>query len=117
MTIKTSQREQPANFVAALRAKMQLPRRLFSRLTGFSERAIADWESGKPLSEPGWRRMREMERFQEKLSEVVEKLFIPTWLDTPNPAFEGLKPLEVIERGEIDRLWQMLYYLESGTPT
>ena len=36
------------------------------------------------------------------------------WLDAPNPAFDGLKPLEVIERGEIDRLWNMIFYLESS---
>ena len=39
---------------------------------------------------------------------------IPQWLDAPNDAFDGLKPLEVIERGEIDRLWNMIFYLESG---
>ena len=39
---------------------------------------------------------------------------IPQWLETPNQAFDGLKPLEVIERGQIDRLWRMLFYLESG---
>jgi hypothetical protein len=39
---------------------------------------------------------------------------IAAWLDTPNSAFAGLKPLEVIKRGEVDRLWQMLFYLESG---
>jgi hypothetical protein len=33
---------------------------------------------------------------------------------TPNPAFDGLKPLEVIEGGEIERLWTMIFYLESG---
>jgi hypothetical protein len=27
---------------------------------------------------------------------------------------DGLKPLEVIERGEIDRLWNMIFHLESG---
>ncbi len=29
-------------------------------------------------------------------------------------AFDGLKPLEVIEGGEIDRLWEMMYRLKSG---
>jgi hypothetical protein len=38
----------------------------------------------------------------------------PAWLATPNEAFDGLKPLEVIERGEIDRLWNMIFHLESG---
>lgn len=59
-------------------------------------------------------RIRELERFQERLAEVVRSEFIPEWLETPNQAFEGLKPLEVIERGEIDRLWDMIFYLESG---
>lgn len=35
---------------------------------------------------------------------------------TPNDAFDGLKPLETIERGEIDRLWDMAYRLRSGMP-
>jgi transcriptional regulator with XRE-family HTH domain len=100
--------------VKAVREKMRLPRRTFSRLTGFSERAIADWESGKRITEPGLRRIREMERFQQRLSEVVSVDTIPEWLETPNPAFGDLKPLEIIERGEIDRLWNMIFYLESG---
>jgi hypothetical protein len=93
---------------------MRLPRKIFSRLTGFSERAIADWESGKTISEPGLRRIKEMERFQERLAEVVKAEAIPEWLEKPNSAFGDLKPLEVIERGEIDRLWNMIFYLESG---
>src|SRR5437660_1155310 len=104
----------PPSFVAALRVKWRLPRKTFSRLTGFSERAIADWEKGKAISEPGLRRMREIERLQERLAEVVQPESIPQWLEAPNPALDGLKPLEVIERGEIDRLWDMIYYLESG---
>ncbi len=111
---KTLQTNAAIPLVAALRAKLSLPRKIFSRLTGFSERAIAAWESGKPISEPGLRRMREIERFRDRLAEVVGAGAIPQWLETPNPAFEKLKPLEVIERGEIDRLWKMLFYLESG---
>jgi DNA-binding transcriptional regulator YiaG len=101
-------------FVAALRAKLRVSRKVFSRLTGFSERALADWERGKAVSEPGLRRMREIERLQERLAEVVRADVIPQWLETPNQAFDGLKPLEIIERGQIDRLWRMLFYLESG---
>jgi transcriptional regulator with XRE-family HTH domain len=104
----------PSLQVAALRRKLGLNRKLFSRLIGFSERAIAGWEAGRSLTIPGQRRIREMERFEERLAEVVQSEFIPKWLETPNQAFQGLKPLEVIERGEIDRLWDMIFYLESG---
>jgi transcriptional regulator with XRE-family HTH domain len=100
--------------VAEIRRKLGLSRKLFARLVGFSERAIANWEAGTTPDEPGLRRVRETERFQARLAEVVAHDEIPRWLDTPNAAFDGLKPLEVIERGEIDRLWNMIFYLESG---
>ncbi len=100
--------------VNAVRARLGVSRKLFSRLAGFSERAIADWESGKPVSEPGLRRIKELDRLREQLCEVVSQDAIPGWLDSPNEAFGGLKPLEVIERGEVDRLWTMIYHLESG---
>src|SRR5262245_54584520 len=83
--------------VAEVRRKLGLSGKTFSRLTGFSERAIANWEGGARPDEPGLRRIRETERFQERLAEVVNPEAIPEWLDTPNAAFDGLKPLEVIE--------------------
>ncbi len=110
-------RPAPPPSVGTVRGRLGLSRKLFSRLAGFSERAIADWESGKPLSEPGLRRIKELDRFRDRLSEIVAADAIPAWLDTPNEAFGGLKPLEVIERGEIDRLWNMIFYLESGVAT
>lgn len=39
---------------------------------------------------------------------------IGAWLLSPNDGLDGLKPIEVIERGEIDRIWQMLYLLEGS---
>jgi hypothetical protein len=50
------------------------------------------------------------------LAEVVEPKSLGTWFVTPNEAFDGLKPVEVIERGEIDRLREMAFRLRSGMP-
>src|SRR6516165_1609665 len=108
------QTQSAGSLVVHVRSKLGLSRMLFSRLTGFSERAIANWETGAKPDAPGLRRIRETERFQQRLGEVIQPNAIPEWLDTPNGAFDGLKPLEVIERGEIDRLWNMIFYLESG---
>lgn len=102
--------------VADLRDELGLNRKLFSRLTGYSERAIADWESGKELSGASRQRMIEMQRLHEALARVMKSDFIGEWLQTPNDAFTGLKPIEVVERGEIDRIWRMVYELESGMP-
>jgi predicted transcriptional regulator len=100
--------------VSTVRGRLGLSCKTFSRLAGISERAIADWEGGKPVSPSGLRRIKELDRFGDRLTEVVAADVIPSWLDTPNDAFDGLKPLEVIERGEIDRLWNMIFYLESA---
>jgi Protein of unknown function (DUF2384) len=40
-----------------------------------------------------------------------------SWFQTPNPAFGGLKPVEIIERGAGDRRWAMVYFLRAGVPT
>ena len=51
------------------------------------------------------------------LAEIMPPEHIAEWLDTPNNAFDKLKPLEVIERGEIDRIWRMVFLLRSGVPS
>ena len=57
------------------------------------------------------------ERLATALTEVIDKQALGKWLQTPNSAFQGAKPLEVIERGESDRLWEMIYFLRSGVPS
>jgi hypothetical protein len=104
------------NPVRALREQLGFNRKSFSRLTGFSERAIAGWEADKPLSDVSRQRVLEISRLRQALANVMNGDFVGEWLNAPNPAFEGLKPLEVIERGEVDRLWRMIYQLESGMP-
>ena len=58
--------------------------------------------------------MTELRRIVDALAEVMVAETIGDWLVTPNDAFDGLKPLEVIERGEVDRVWQMIFLLRSG---
>ena len=104
----------PGNLVGSVRESLGLSRRVFARLTGYSERAIASWEAGRELSEASRQRMLETRRLERALAKVVQPSRIAAWLEQPNRAFRGLKPLEVIERGEIDRIWRMVFELESG---
>jgi DNA-binding transcriptional regulator YiaG len=105
------------NNVLALRQGFGLSRKVFSRLSHFSERAIAEWEGGESLGGASRQRMTELERLQQGLATVIEPDYIGEWLQTPNDSFDGLKPLEVIERGQVDRVWRMIYLLESGVPS
>jgi hypothetical protein len=80
-----------------------------------SDRSLSKLERGEPVSDSARRQLTEIARLQEALARVMDAKTIGHWLGQPNPAFDGLKPLEVIERGEIDRIWAMVYQLESGT--
>ena len=86
----------------------------FTRLVGASRRAVATWLAGNPPNRANQRNVSEMSRLFDALAEVVPASQIGSWLDIPNPAFEGSTPLQVIERGESDRLWRMIWELRIG---
>lgn len=109
-------RPKPAK-VAEFRRVLQLTQTEFARLVPISVRSLASLEAGAAPTEAIARKFVELERLEKSLAEVMRRETIGTWLKTPNPAFDGLKPLEVIERGEIDRLWSMIYFLRSGVPS
>jgi DNA-binding transcriptional regulator YiaG len=103
--------------VATFRQVLHLTQPEFARLVPISVRSLASLEAGAAPTEAIARKLIELERLAKSLAEVMRQETIGTWLKTPNPAFDGLKPLEVIERGEIDRLWSMIYFLRSGVPS
>jgi DNA-binding transcriptional regulator YiaG len=94
----------------------RLKREELGRLTGFSLRALAEWASGKLPSQPAKRRLQEVRRLLDALAEIVKPEHIPKWLHQRNAAFDDMTPLQVIELGEIDRLWSMVHELGSGQP-
>lgn len=100
-----------------LRARLGMNRETFARLVPMSTRNLANVEAGKSPSPNVLRQLQELRRVVDALAEVIHNDAIGPWLEQPNLAFEGLKPMEVIERGEVDRIWQMIYYLRSGTPS
>jgi len=98
------------------RNTFSLPQPLLVRLTGFSPRSVAKWSQGEPPSAKQEKALVEMDRLLDGLARVMEPVEVGRWLKQPNSAFEGSTPLQVIERGETDRIWHMLYDLESGQP-
>jgi transcriptional regulator with XRE-family HTH domain len=96
-----------------LREDLGLTQAELGRALGFSTRWVAAQEATEAQA-PAERRVMELARLYEGLCRVVQPQSIKGWFNRPNPAFEGMKPLEVVERGQIDRLWQMIFYLESG---
>lgn len=106
------------DLLARLRSEMGLSRADFARLVGLSDRSVANWEGGAELKESSLRTIVEIGRLYAKLHQSFASAEqLATWLKTANRAFDGSQPLQVIERGEIDRIWRMIYFLESGSPS
>jgi DNA-binding transcriptional regulator YiaG len=103
--------------VLDLRKRLELNQAVFARLLPVSVRSLATLEGGSPPTEVVARRLIELRRLTNALAEVMKKESLGNWLQTPNEAFGGLKPLEVIDRGESDRIWSMIYFLRSGVPS
>jgi hypothetical protein len=105
-----------AGLLQHYRTTFKMPQPFVGRLTGFSPRSVAKWSEGVWPSPKQEKALVEMDRLLDALARVIEPAEIGQWLKSPNPAFDGSTPLQVVERGEIDRIWHMLYDLESGQP-
>jgi len=100
--------------VTSLRKELGVSQAELARLTGYSIRSIAGWEGGKALSEPARQKLTETERLRAALSELLPPAELGEWMRAPNPSFEGQTPMQVIERGESDRLWQMIFEIDAN---
>jgi len=113
VAVVEDERDRP---LLGLRERLGMNRETFARLIPISVRHLANLESGQAPTENVQRRLTELRRVIQALSEVIQKEALGPWMTQPNEAFDGLKPIEVIERGEVDRIWQMIYYVRSGLP-
>jgi transcriptional regulator with XRE-family HTH domain len=96
--------------------KHSLTQDTFTRLTGFSARAVRQWAKGRSPSSSTQRRLAEINRLFIALGRVISADRLGQWLQKPDGQFQGSTPLQVIERGEFDRIWRLLYEIESGQP-
>jgi hypothetical protein len=69
---------------------------------------------GQAVKVAALQKVTELKRLTRALEELVEPKFIGQWFQTPNEAFDGSTPAQLVERGESDRLWRMIHVLESG---
>ena len=105
-----------ARLLQHYRTEFNMPQPIIVRLTGFSPRSVAKWSEGLPPSPKQEKALVEMDRLLDGLSRVMKPEQVGRWLKSPNSAFDGSTPLQVVERGETDRIWRMLFDLESGQP-
>ena len=87
-----------------------------TRLTGYSLRSVDKWAGGDTPSAAAQKQLKELIRLFDSLADLMETAYVGTWIKESNDAFDGSTPLQVIERGESDRIWKMVYQLQTGEP-
>lgn len=101
---------------AELRARLQLTRPVFARLLGVSERTVADWEHATAPKSGAERAIKELRSVIEACERVMKPTFVGPWLVTAHGSLDGFKPIELIERGETERVLRALFFVEAGIP-
>src|SRR5947208_7897081 len=86
-----------------------------SRVTGASPRTVSYWNAGAIAPQrSSAHKLKEVTRLFDALSDIIKANAIGPWLQKPNKRFDGSTPLQVIERGESDRIWRMIWELREG---
>jgi transcriptional regulator with XRE-family HTH domain len=88
---------------------------LLARLLDVSVRTISGLECGAVESAQVRRNFTQIARLCKRLGEAIREEYIGRWLDEPNDLLGGLKPVEAIERGQLDLVWQVAEGLRSGS--
>jgi len=98
------------------RQRHGLSQGLLARLLDVSLRTASGLESGAVRPAPLQRNLTQITHLCDALAEAMDADYVGHWLDQPNEMLSGLKPVEAIERGRIDRVWQIVEGLRSGLP-
>jgi hypothetical protein len=100
--------------VRRLARTYKLSNEVVSRVTGAASRTVAYWNAGTPPQRSSAQKIKEVTRLFDALADIIKAGVVGKWLQRPNEAFDGSTPLQVIERGETDRLWRMIWQLREG---
>jgi len=96
------------------RRDLHITRVTYAALSGCSERTLATMEKRPRLSIDKLRHIQEAKRLITALGEIMEPLQISSWLHQRNEWFGKATPMEVIEQGKIDQLWELIYHTRNG---
>ncbi len=102
--------------VPPARVRYGITQEEFADLTGMSKSVVSQIENNrKPAVTPGdRRRIREVERLCTEIAKIIRPAAVGAWLRSPNPRFHDSSPLEIIRRGEMDRVLRLAWHLQDN---
>ena len=103
-----------AEEAARIRETGHLSDRDIARATGAGVSTVGAWvrRTRSPRGERA-ERLAELSAIVERLARVMEPGYIPVWLHKPLPALGDEKPIDLLARGEWQRVARLISGLES----
>ena len=96
------------------RRKVKISRPVYAVLSDCSERTLATLEGKNRLSMAKQRKLNEARRLIMALAEIMEPENIAPWLKKPNEWFDGRTPLEAMDEGKVDKIWELIFHTKAG---
>jgi hypothetical protein len=87
---------------------------MLAKSLSVSRRSISGWLSGREPERINRVRINEFGRLVAELQSIIKPEKLKTWWYQPVENFGGSTPLQVLERGESDRLWRMIWEIREG---
>jgi len=96
------------------RKSIKINRPVFAALSGCSERSVATQEAKSRLSLTKERKLNEAHRLLLGLCEIMEPTNVVAWLNAPNEWLADRTPLEAVNEGKIDKVWELIHHTKSS---
>ena len=96
------------------RRQIGITRPVYAKISHCSERTLATIESKKKLTLSKERKLNETHRLLLALCEIMEPKLVKNWLREPNEWLDDNTPMQIIEQGKMDKLWELVYHTRSN---
>jgi hypothetical protein len=82
-----------------------------------SPRSLILWKKNLTPNRATLIRLNELNRLYQALAALMAPEDVAAWMNRTNDYLDPLTPLEVLNRGQIDRLWHIIHNVGSGMPS
>ncbi|HYZ74010.1 MAG TPA: hypothetical protein VE641_13085 [Chthoniobacterales bacterium] len=112
--MKDAASERTAEAVSVLASDAGMNYDMLAKALSVSRRSISGWLSGQEPERINRVRINEFGRLVTELRTIIQPEKLKSWWNRPVANFGGSTPLQVLERGETDRIWRMIWEIREG---
>lgn len=110
----TTSNPKRAEWLAQLTADAGMNYDMLAKALSVSRRSVSGWLAGREPERINRVRINEFGRLIAELRLIVRPERMRSWWNEPASNFGGSTPLQVLERGEADRVWRMIWEIREG---